>query len=117
VDIDLHILPLLQSRTQIVQLGLADAPDKEIMSQKNVLTQTVSIKETISGDVNPKWSWTNSSVGSSGKLFSTGRERTHQIVFTFGPLADGKQSLSQLAEAFHINEQLKAGLRDSQFDR
>jgi hypothetical protein len=116
VDIDLQILPLLESRIQVVQLGLADSPGKteDFYGIKNVLTQTVSIKETVSGDVTPTWAFTNSSINSDGKLFSTGRERTHQIVFTFGPLAKGRQSLTPLAESFHLNEQLKAGLRNSQ---
>jgi hypothetical protein len=113
VDIDLRILPLLESRIQIVQLGFGDSPStaEVVAGEKNVLTQTVSIRETVSGDITPTWVFTTGSVNPSGNLFSTGRERTHQIVITFGPLAGGRRSLTDLAEAFHINEQLKAGLR------
>jgi hypothetical protein len=116
VDIDLQILPLLESRIQIVQLGFGSDPKKAelVAGEKNVLTQTVSIKESISGDITPTWKFTNGSVNPFGKFFNTGRDRTHQIVFTFGPLARGRRSLTPLAEAFHINEQLKAGLRGSQ---
>lgn len=115
VDIDLRILPLLQSRIQIVQLGFATDPNESdlLVNEKNVLTQTVSIKETVSGDITPTWKFTTGSVNPSGNLFSTGRERKHQVVFTFGPLADGGRKLTPLAESFHINEQLKAGLRGS----
>jgi hypothetical protein len=116
VDIDLRILPLLESRMQIVQLGFADSPDSTavVTGEKNVLTQTVSIKETVSGDITPAWKFTTGSVNPSGTLFSTGRERTHQVVFTFGPMAGGgKRALTPLAESFHLNEQLKAGLRGS----
>jgi hypothetical protein len=113
VDIDLRILPLLESRIQVVQLGFADSPGTPaIVGEKNVLTQTVSIKQTLSGDITPTWKFTTGSVNPSGKLFNTGRERTHQVVFTFGPLAGGRQTLTPLAEAFHLNEQLKAGIRD-----
>ncbi|MDA9390439.1 hypothetical protein WN73_06950 [Bradyrhizobium sp. CCBAU 45394] len=113
VDIDLKILPLLESRIQIVKLGLASDPNSValIKDEKNVLTQTVSIKETVSGDITPSWKFTTGTVNPSGNLFSTGRERTHQIVFTFGPLAKGGGALTPLAQAFHINQQLKAGLR------
>jgi hypothetical protein len=113
VDIDLRILPLLTSRIQIVQLGFADSPDPAnvVTGEKNVLTQTVSIKETVSGNITPSWKFTTGSVNPSGNLFSTGRDRTHQIVFTFGPMAPGKRTLTPLAQAFHINEQLKAGIR------
>ncbi|AGB43064.1 hypothetical protein Mesau_00575 [Mesorhizobium australicum WSM2073] len=112
VDIDLRILPLLESRIQTVQLHIADAPDKKevIKGGKNVLQQTVSIKETISGDITPTWKFTTSTVNASGKLFSAGRERTHKIVFTFAQLADDKQTLSPLGEAWHINEQKKVGI-------
>lgn len=115
VDIDLKILPLLESRIQIVQLGFADAPGKKevVAGEKNVLTQTVSIKETISGDITPSWTFTTGAINPSGKFLSAGRERTHQVVFTFGPLAAGGRSLSFLAETTHLNEQLKAGLRNS----
>jgi len=115
VDIDLKIQPLLESRAQLVQIGVADDPDRlaKIYSVKNVLTQTVSIKETVSGDITPTWKFTTGSVNPSGTFFSANRERTHQIVFTFGPLADDGRSLIGLAEAFHLNQQLKAGLRSS----
>jgi hypothetical protein len=115
VDIDLKIQPLLESRVQVVDIGLASDPDRtaKIYGVKNVLTQTVSIKETVSGNLTPTWKFTTGSVNPSGTFFSTDRERTHQIVFTFGPLSDDGKSLTSLAEAFHLNEQLLAGLRVS----
>jgi hypothetical protein len=114
VDIDLQILPLLESRIQIVELGFALEPQKNeiVAGEKNVLTQTVSIHESVSGDITPTWKFTTGSVNPSGKLFSAGRDRTHQIVFTFGPLGSGGRGLTLLAEQFHLNQQLKAGLRD-----
>jgi hypothetical protein len=117
VDIDLRILPLLESRIQVVELGFAYGPQSKeiVVGEKNVLTQTVSIKESVSGDITPTWKFTTGSVNPSGKLFSTGRDRTHQIVFTFGPLGAGGRGLTLLAEQFHLNEQLQAGLRGVQF--
>lgn len=113
VDIDLKIQPLLESRAQLVEIGVASDPDRtaKIYSVKNVLSQTVSIKETVSGDITPTWKFTTGSVNQSGTFFSANRERTHQIVFTFGPLAGDGRSLTDLAEAYHLNEQLRAGLR------
>jgi hypothetical protein len=115
VDIDLRIQPLLESRVQVVDIGLASDPDRaaKIYGVKNVLTQTVSIKETISGNITPTWKFSTGSLNPSGTFLSTDRERTHQIVFTFGPLADDGKSLTGLAESFHLNEQLRAGLRIS----
>lgn len=113
VDIDLRILPLLESRVQVVQLGSSDAPRPEevVSGRKNVLSQTVSIRQSISGDITPAWRFTTGALNPSGSFLSAGREQTHQIVFTFGPLADDRRSLTPLAEAFHINEQLRAGIR------
>jgi len=112
VDIDLRILPLLESRIQVVQLGFAGDPKAmEVLGVKNVLTQTVSIKEKVSGDVTPKWEFTTRNVNPTGTFLSASRERTHQLVFTFGPMAPGNRQLTPLAEQFHLNEQLKAGLR------
>jgi hypothetical protein len=104
---------------QTVELGITDEPKKKetITGQKNVLTKTVSIKETFSGGVNPTWAFTTGSINSTGTLFSGSRERTHQIVFTFGELADSRQGLKPLPELTHINQQLKAGLRASVFNR
>lgn len=118
VDIDLRILPLLESRIQLVTIGLADSPDDDrniIAGEKNVLTQTVSIKETISGDISPTWKFSTGTVNPAGTFLSANRMRTHQVVFTFGRLARGGQSLSSLAQAFHVNEQLRAGLRETRF--
>lgn len=117
VDIDLRILPLLESRMQIVALGLADEPGKKVLieGEKNVLTQTVSIKEFLSGDITPTWTFTTGAINPTGKFISAGRERTHQVVFTFGQLAAGGRSLLFLPEQTHLNEQLKAGLRNSRF--
>ena len=114
VDIDLQILPLLESRIQITELGFADAPQKKetITGEKNVLTQTVSIRETVSGNITPTWKFTTGSINPSGNFLSGERDRTHQIVFTFGPLADDRLSLTPMAESFHLTQQLKAGLRE-----
>ncbi|WP_257170366.1 hypothetical protein [Bradyrhizobium sp. SRS-191] len=118
VDIDLRVVELLWSRSQIVQLRLADSPGTvPVAGAKNVLTQTVSIKESVSGDITPAWKFTTGSVNQSSKLFNTGRDRTHQLVITFGPLGPGQKSLNPLAEQFHLNEQLKAGLRDNLIGR
>lgn len=115
VDIDLRILPLLESRIQLVELHLAEAPmEKEIIAgEKNVLTQTVSIKLTVSGNITPTWKLTTGTINPTGNFLNAGRERTHQVVFTFGQLGPGGKSLSFLAEQTHLNEQLKAGLRNS----
>lgn len=119
VDIDLKLLPLLETRIQSVQLGLADMPGGKnvVDGEKNVLTQTVSIKQSLSGGLNPSWRFTTGAVNNSGTLLSAGRERTHQVVLTFGKLAPGGQRLMPIAESTHLNEQLKAGLGNTRVNQ
>jgi hypothetical protein len=74
VDIDLQILPLLESRIQVVQLGFADAPrgTSPIVGAKNVLTQTVQIKQTFSGGITPTLKFTTAAINPSGTFLSAG---------------------------------------------
>jgi hypothetical protein len=116
VDIDLRILPTLESRLVSVRLGLADAPSTTnlIQGEKNVLSQTVSIKETVSGDITPKWVFSTKTIDGPGTtLFKAGRDKTHQLVFTFGPMSPDAQGLNTLAEAFHLTQVERAGLRNN----
>ncbi|TPJ72819.1 hypothetical protein [Mesorhizobium sp. B2-6-2] len=115
VDIDLQLLPLLESKLHPIELHLAGPPTRNVLlaDGKNVLTKTVSIKEEISGDISPSWKFTTGAVNSSGTFLSAGRERTHQIVFTFGELSETKKELSTVAEAYHQNALIRAGYRTS----
>ena len=99
VDIDLKIEPLLKYRVQVVDIGLASDPNRtdKIYSVKNILSQTFSIRSCL-GQPHADWKFTTGSVNPAGTFFSTDRERTHQIVFTFGPLSDDGKSLTGLAK-------------------
>ena len=113
VDIDLQLLPLLESKLHPIELQMVGPPTKNVVVEggKNVLTKTVSIKEEISGDISPSWKFTTGTLNSSGTFLSAGRERTHQIVFTFGELSETKKELSPVAEAYHQNALIRAGYR------
>lgn len=117
VDSDLKLSSLLEGRIGATILNVADSPGSSvpITGQKNVLSQTVSFKIVTSGSITPTWKLVRASVNPSGTFFSTNRDRTHELVFTFGPLdksVKGRPTgLTPLAEATHLNTQLQTGLR------
>lgn len=67
-------------------------------SSAEVLTYDVKFDIQSSGNVNPIWKLTpvTTSIG-SGPLFMTKRERTHEMLLTFGPVSDTKNGPSTLA--------------------
>lgn len=118
VDIDLKLFSLLESRIASAALGSAKLPsnDPTVAGLKNVLNQTISFKITSSGNLTPSWKLVPASFNSSGTFFSTGRDNTHELVFTFGPLdksVPGIAQLSPLAEATHTFTQLQNGLQNN----
>ncbi|WP_246688951.1 hypothetical protein [Mesorhizobium sp. WSM4310] len=118
VDSDLRLNSLLQGRLDAAILHFANSPGDPvpIHGDQNVLSQSVSFKIVTSGNLTPAWKLVRATINPGGTLFSTGRDRTHELVFTFGPLdksVKGKPtSLIPLAEATHQNSQLQTGLKD-----
>lgn len=118
VDSDLKLTSLLSGRIGATVLGLVDSPGSPafLAGQKNVLSQTVSFKIVTSGGLTPAWKLVRATYNPTGTLLSTGRDRTHELVFTFGPLDEsvkGRPSrLTPLAEQTHLNTQLQTGLRN-----
>ncbi len=117
VDNDLKLNSLLEGRIGATVLGFADSPGSPalLVGQKNVLSQTVSFKIVTSGGITPTWKLVRASYNSTGTFLSTGRDRTHELVFTFGPLDTSVKGrpwrLTPLAEQTHLNTQLQTGLR------
>lgn len=115
VDSDLHLFSLLESRMGASALRFAGLPNSPVIvkGEKNVLSQTVSFKIETSGNVTPSWRLVRATVNPSGSFLSTGRDRTHELVFTFGPLdpaAGGQRTLTPFAAQTHLNTQLQTGL-------
>lgn len=51
----------------------------------NVLSHDVKFDLVTSGGVTPAWKLTTATVNQSGTLFSTSRDRTHDLIITLGP--------------------------------
>ncbi|WP_156649682.1 hypothetical protein [Methylobacterium sp. Leaf89] len=118
VDSDLRLFSLIKGRISSTALGFSRGPESPVLSsgEKNALSQTVSFKVTASGQFNPSFKLTRAGLNPSGNLFSTGRDRTHELVFTFGPLDKslaGRSALAPLAQQIHLDTQLQTGIRNS----
>lgn len=118
VDSDLRLFSLLEGRLGATMLGFVGSPATAPLlgGEKNVLSQTVSFKVLTSGQLNPAWKLVRASVNTSGTLVSTGRDRTHELVFTFGPLdksVRGRRTLTPFAQQTHLDTQLQSGIRNN----
>lgn len=118
VDSDLRLSSLIQGRLGATMLGFASSPGTSplLPNEKNVLSQSISFKILTSGQATPTWRLVRATVNPSGSLLSVGRDRTHELVFTFGPLdksVRGARALTPLAQQTHLQTQLQTGIRNS----
>lgn len=115
VDSDLRLVSLLAGRIGATTLKFASSPGSAslISGQENVLSQTVQFKIQASGGFTPTFTLIRATVNPNGPFVSAGRDDTHELVFTFGPLdpaSKNQRSLTALAEATHLNTQLQTSI-------
>jgi hypothetical protein len=105
---DLKIVELFDFRLIPAETGNASTPDKE---DKNVLSHQITFQVVSSGGLTPTWLLTRGTINGSGTFLSGSRDRTHDLVITFGPIdrAFGGKSLIAIAEQAHATSQLKSG--------
>jgi hypothetical protein len=109
---DLKIAELLDIRITPVVTGNATAPGAAtINGDKNVLSHEITFEVVSSGGLTPTWTLTRSTFNGTGTFLSGSRDRTHDLIITFGPLnkANGGQSLIAIAESSHAILQLNSG--------
>ncbi|WP_428031407.1 hypothetical protein [Ancylobacter sp.] len=117
VDSDLRLSSLLEGRIGATVLNFAASPGAPvpINGQSNVISQTVQFKIVTSGGITPTWTLVRAVVNPTGTFASAGRDRTHELVLTFGPVdrsyAGRPAGLTYLAEQTHLFTQLQTGLQ------
>jgi hypothetical protein len=82
------------------------------VGKQNVLSHQITFEVVSSGNITPAWKLVRATVNQGGSLFTTSRDRKHDLVITFGPL-DTTQSgnfLLPIAEQTHISSQLTSGI-------
>jgi hypothetical protein len=113
---DLKIVELLDIRITPVVTGNATAPGTATSSgDKNVLSHEITFQVVSSGGLMPTWTLTRSTFNGTGTFLSGSRDRTHDLIITFGPLdkARGGKSLIAIAEQSHAISQIDSGFTTS----
>jgi hypothetical protein len=104
---DLKLGEWLNAMTNSVATGQVTSVGKQ-----NVLSHEITFEVATSGNVAPAWKLVRATVNQSGSLFSTSRDRKHDLLITLGPL-DTSQSgsfLIPIAENTHISSQITNGV-------
>ena len=83
LESDVGILPWLNNAGFIrTSTGIS------VKSTQEVLSYDAKFDVVTTGTVSPSWKLSHLTTQPSGNLFSTKRDRTHQIILTFGPSSD-----------------------------
>lgn len=111
---DLKIAELLDLRTTPAETGNATVPGgtSTVGGDKNVLSHEITFQVVSSGGLTPTWQLTRTTINGSGTFLTGSRDRTHDLIITFGPLdkANGGKSLIGIAEQSHTISQLNSGV-------
>lgn len=67
---------------------------------QNAITHDIKFEIVSDGNVNPQWKLVNISANTSPALLAVGRDRTQELIITFGPAQNG--NLSQAAANSHL---------------
>jgi hypothetical protein len=104
---DLKIADLLLGRIGAATLGTAHTPGS---GQKNVLSHEISFQVITGGSATPMLKLVRATINQSGTFLAASRDRTHDLLITFGPIAAGGRSLIAIAEQTHISSQTTSGV-------
>ena len=104
---DLKIADLLLGRIGPATLGTARTPGA---GQKNVLSHQISFQVITGGNVTPMLKLVRATINPSGTFLGVSRDRTHDLLITFGPMASGGKSLIAIAEQTHFSSQITSGV-------
>jgi hypothetical protein len=104
---DLKIADLLIARLGPPALGTGHAPEP---GEKNVLSHEISFQVVTGGGLTPTLKLVRATVNPSGQFLGASRDRTHDLLITFGPIAHGGKSLIAIAEQSHLSSQISSGV-------
>lgn len=109
VTSDLKIASLLTSQITAIATQQVSSPDP---GRQNVLSHQITFQVVSAGDLNLGWTLVRANINPNGPLFSTTRDRTHDLLITFGPLDEAQrgQSLIAIAEQSHFTSQITSGV-------
>jgi hypothetical protein len=108
VQSDLKLREWLFSQLMSFGTGVVDYPTNPAGSFKqNVLSHEVKFVVSTSGSLNPAWTLVRGTINQSGSLLSANRDRTHDLLITFGPIdKDATKGLASAAAETHFAKQV-----------
>lgn len=87
---DLKLTQWLSNAVTAGETGAIRFQNSDAFKASGVLSHEVRFLVTTTGTLNPAWVLSRVvSVNPTGPLFSTSRDRTHDLIVTFGPTEDG----------------------------
>lgn len=108
IQSDLKLAEWLDSQTMVVGTNEITVPisEKSILKQ-NALSHEVKFQIVSTGGITPAWKLTHGAFNPTGTLFSTTRDRLHDLLIVLGPVDPGqKDSLASTAQGLFLSSQL-----------
>jgi hypothetical protein len=78
--------------------------------KQNVLSQDTKFEVVTSGGLTPAWKLVRVSVNPSGTFFNTSRDRTSDLLVTFGPLDPSQNNMALIPQAANVHFVQQLGL-------
>jgi len=87
IQSDLKLSTWLSNQVTLVALGQIGVPSgPNTVLKQNALSHEIKFEVITSGGISPTWKITRFTVDQSGTLFSTSRDRLHDLLMTLGPV-------------------------------
>ncbi len=81
--------------------------------KQNALSHEVSFEVVSTGNITPAWKFTHVVVNQSGPLFTASRDRTHDLLMTFGPIDPTTKGLTGAAADSYLASQIAAAINNN----
>jgi hypothetical protein len=88
INSDLGLREWLQGVMSAVQTS------STVLLREKGFTQSVSFQVVSKVDITPTWTLTRFVINPDGKFLAATRDRTHELLLTFGPLGDDKKTIT-----------------------
>ena len=82
-------------------VGVGKDPSKSAAVGQNAITHEVQFIVVTDGNITPQWRLVRVSANQNSPFFDTQRQRTHDLIVTFGPKDPNTGSLQQAAQQMH----------------
>lgn len=115
---DLKLRQWLVSHVLAAGTGEITAPTGiDTPLKQDALSHEVRFLVATSGNINPAWTFVHVNVNPAGPLLSTSRDRTHDLLLTFGPVDPSSKRLASVAAGTFQASQIGVYMRSAPITR